>query len=718
MTAPLPLLRIRLLGEFHWSIGDDAPLVPPPDRLQALLAYLILHSDGPRPRAEVAARLWPETSDAEARANLRRRLHELVRLIPGGERRVAVTPRTVHWLGGEDCRVDVQEFEEVWGESRQTPRLDRLELVAPLLRGELLPGCDDDWMVPLREGLRERAITLLDELATLLTRDGHSRRGLEVAEQILRLDPLHEPAYCHLMRLHALAGDRAGALKAYHRCMQTLREELGVSPAAATCALYQELLTQEEGSPPPRCEAADPQDLPAPKQRLVATAVVRPEVGSPAPALPLIGRQAEWRTVAAWLQGNDRQDPAPLLLLLGEPGIGKTRLLEELMGAASAAGMAIVRGRGFEAERMRPYGAWMDGFEEVGARPFLAELRALALEPEPDPSPATRSRGRLFDLATQFLRSLAEARPALVVLDDIQWLDETSLAFLHYAFRLLSSGLPIRFACAARSRELEDNHPADRLVQALARERRSLVLRLACLSDGETVELVQAAGGRAGSARIATGSGGNPLFALEMARAEAEEETSEEATAPESLAHLIAGRLRELEEGTLELLPWAAALGHRFNPAILAAVADCPIHRLLTAVDQLERHGIIRGSDAADGEAAYDFVHDVVRQVAYEQCSLPRRRLLHSQIAAALERQVPASPSLITEACPPCRSRDSIRTWRPMPASGRRTIACGCSPTRRPGRSAAAVCTTAAASPASLPWPCVSSCCADPCGQA
>jgi predicted ATPase len=140
-------------------------------------------------------------------------------------------------------------------------------------------------------------------------------------------------------------------------------------------------------------------------------------------------------------------DPAPLLLLLGEPGIGKTRLLEELMASARTAGMAIVRGRGYQAERMRPYGAWMDGFEGVGARPFLEELRTLALEPAPDPSPATRSRGRLFDLATQFLGSLAEARPTLVVLDDIQWLDETSRAFLHYAFRLLSNGLPLRLRC-------------------------------------------------------------------------------------------------------------------------------------------------------------------------------------------------------------------------------------------------------------------------------
>ncbi|MEB3331667.1 MAG: AAA family ATPase [Synechococcaceae cyanobacterium] len=629
MSAQLSLLRIRLLGEFRWSLGDHTALEPPSERLQALLAYLLLHADGPRARAEVAARLWPETSDAEARANLRRRLHELVRLMPGGERRLVVTPRTVHWLDGEDCRVDLMEFEAVWRESRQAPRMELLEQAAPLLCGELLPSCDDEWMVPLREQLRQRAITLLDELASMLTQEGQSRRGLEVAEQILRLDPLHEPAYCHLMRLHALAGDRASALKAYHLCMERLREELGVSPGAGTCALYEELLIQE--------------DLPRLRERRATTTIDLPEVELPAPPLPLIGRAAEWQTAAAWLNGEAPRDPLPLLLLLGEPGIGKTRLLEELMAAARTAGMAIVRGRGYEAERMRPYGAWMDGFEGVGARPFLEELRTLALETEPDPT--TRGRGRLFDLATQFLRSLAEARPTLVVLDDIQWLDETSLAFLHYAFRLLSPGLPIRFACAARSRELEGNPPADRLVQALTLERRALVLRLTTLSEAETTALVEAAGGGEGSAHIATGSGGNPLFALEMARADAEPD----APAPETLAHLIQGRLRDLEESTQELLRWAAALGHRFSPATLALVADCPIHRLLAAVDQLERHGIIRGVESGDGEAAYDFAHDVVRQVAYEQCSLPRRRLLHSHIAEALERLVPANPALITE---------------------------------------------------------------------
>jgi tetratricopeptide (TPR) repeat protein len=287
---------------------------------------------------------------------------------------------------------------------------------------------------------------------------------------------------------------------------------------------------------------------------------------------------------------------------------------------------------------LRPYGVWVDAFQAIGATEFLTELRSLALNSDPS---ATLNRGRLFDMAAQFMAQLGETAPVLVVLDDIQWLDETSIAFLHYVARLLSHRLPIWFACAARKREIETNAPAYKLIQALHRERRIRVVDVLPLDRLQTLALAQAVGCKIECDQIFANSGGNPLFALEIARTQQQSQ----GIAPSTLETLIQGRLVQLDEATRNVVSWAAALGRSFNPTILANIVDLPLLRLLTAIDQLEQHGIIRPSSAIEGETAYDFAHDIVRQVAYEQFSQPRRKLIHTHIAQTLN----AIPALTTQ---------------------------------------------------------------------
>jgi predicted ATPase len=323
---------------------------------------------------------------------------------------------------------------------------------------------------------------------------------------------------------------------------------------------------------------------------------------------------------------------------LGEPGIGKTRLLEELAKIVQTSGGYVLWGRGFEAEMLRPYGVWVDIFQAIGATNFLDELKSLVLNVE---SSATLNRGRLFDLAAQFIIKLAETAPVLIVLDDIQWLDETSIAFLHYAVRLFSQQKPVWFACAARKREIAANLPTEKFIQTLHREHRIHTVELTPLDRPQTLALAQAVGYIANDDHIFASSGGNPLFALEIVRAHAQSDV----TAPDTLETLIQGRLRQLDEPAWELIPWMAALGRSFNPVTLATVADCPLPRLLNAIDQLEQHGIIRPSSAMAGELSYHFAHDIVRQVAYEQFSEPRRRLIHTHIAQVLNAiATPTSP--------------------------------------------------------------------------
>jgi DNA-binding SARP family transcriptional activator/predicted ATPase len=626
-------LHIKLFGEFCLTANGVAIPGVNSERLQALLAFILLHRNTAQSRQQVAINLWPDATDADAKANLRRRLHELKQIIPTADHWLHTETKTVQWVQNQDCFFDVAEFEAAIAQSHHANQpQNALEQAATLYQGDLLPSCYDDWIVPHRDQLRQQAITGLDTLVTLLTAQGNTRNAIRYAQQLQRLDPLYEPAYCHLMRLHAHEGDRASALRIYHQCMTLLQKELGVNPSPTTSKLYEELLTLEDLSPPTSCVT------PA-----LSIAALPQTTISPLPSsdLPLIGREAEWGVMQQWLTGCRDSTQRNLLLLIGEPGIGKTRLLEELAQTIQATKGYVLWGRGFEAEMLRPYGVWIDAFQAIGATEFLHELRALVLNAD---SSATLNRGRLFDLAAQFMAQMGETAPVLVVLDDIQWLDETSIAFLHYVARLLNQ-LPVWFACAARKREIETNPSAYRFIQALNREHRIQTVELAPLDRHHTLVLAQSVGCEVDCDQIFVNSGGNPLFALEIARMQSQAH----ATASGTLETLIQGRLRQLDEATRDLVSWAAALGRNFNPTMLAKVVDYPLPRLLNAIDQLEQHGIIRPGSPMDGEIFYDFAHDIVRQVAYEQFSEPRRKLIHTHIAQTLNAIASPTTQLIND---------------------------------------------------------------------
>jgi DNA-binding SARP family transcriptional activator/predicted ATPase len=636
-------LHIKLLGEFCLTSDERSITGVNSERLQALLTFIVLHREAPQLRQQVAVHLWPDATDTDAKANLRRRLHELKQLIPGIDRWLRVESKTIQWIQDENCWLDVAAFETAiaaslsFSNSLALPSspIQNLEQAATLYQGDLLPSCYDDWIEPYREKLRQHAIAGLDRLVTLLTNQGDAPTALRHAQQLQRLDPLYEPAYCHLMRLHTQDGDRASALRVYHQCMTVLREELGVNPSPTTRQIYEELLTLDHiPMSSTRLETAHPTDLP-----LTQTAV-NPIL--PASELPLIGRQVEWAAIQQWMVDGQNRTHSGVLLLLGEPGIGKTRLLEELASTMQVAGGYVLWGRGFEAEMLRPYGVWVDAFQGIGATEFLDELRAIVLNAD---SSTPLNRERLFDRAAQFLMQLGETATVLVVLDDMQWLDETSIAFLHYIVRRLSQQHPILFACAARKQEIQMNSPAYKLIQALHRGQQIRSLELPPLDRQQILDLVQAVGCRTERNQIFTNSGGNPLFALEIARTQ----VTLDGTFPDTLEVLIQGRLMQLDETTRDLVPWAAALGRSFNPTILARVLDLPLPQLLKAIEQLEQHSIIRPGRTIEGEIIYDFAHDIVRQVAYQQFSEPRRRLIHIHIAQALNKVASPTTQLIND---------------------------------------------------------------------
>lgn len=649
------VLRVTLLGDF--ALARNARPIPGfgSARGRSLLAYLILRRQAPQPRDRLAYLLWPDSSESQARTNLRRELHHLRKALPEADRHLHVDTTTLQWRPDAPARVDVVDFEAAVARADEAGAREDLEEERGHLAdavaaygGELLPGCYERWIEPERDRLRRECRRTLERLARRCEEAGDLRSAIRCAERLVHHDPLREASYARLIDLHGAAGDRAAALDVFRTCAEVLEREFEVEPGPATVEARERAMAggrtvreRDEGE----------------ERR----AVVRPSRAErrlrgegPRTEPPLVGRERELGVLRDWVRRSAEPDAGDgqVLLLLGEPGIGKTRLLDELATEVWSGDGRVLRGRGFEAETVRPYGAWTDALRSA-PRDWLddaGELGALLPGVGGAGVPAA-DRNRLFDAVARWLSGLADdGAPLAVLVDDVQWLDEASVALLHYVIRVLADA-PVLVACAARPGELDERAPVSRLVRSLERTGRARTLRLGPMSRDDILALARVHRRGLDADRIFADSGGNPLFALELARASADEDadprpdegadgsSGEPADGTADLEELIRERFARLGASAREVLRWAAALGRSFDPATIALLVDRPLPALLPALDQLEHHNILRpGERGGDGGGApYDFAHDIVRRVAYETLSGPRRRLVHLHIARVLD---------------------------------------------------------------------------------
>jgi DNA-binding SARP family transcriptional activator len=627
-------LRVRLLGGFGLRLGGIQ--LPPLEsaRAESLLAYLLLHHDAPQSRQHLAFLLWPDSSEPQARTNLRHVLHNLRRVLPELDRLLDVTPRTLQWRADHPLWLDVGSFEAAMARAdgaADDGGLAALREAVALYAGDLLEGCYDEWLLGERERLRQRHLAALERLVALLeARGGDQAEAIRHAERALRLNPLREQTYQALMRLHAARGDRARALRTYHACAAVLERELGAQPSAATRAAY-------EASLPP--EPAD------------AGRGAGPVAGA-----PLVGRAAE-RARLADLWHQTEQGQAQLVLVTGEPGIGKTRLIEELRRWCAHRGAVTAQARAYPAEGDLAYGlvvAWLragalrSGVQRLdpARRAELARLLPELLAAEPEPARPLRlpdgdPRRRLFDALAAAI--LAAQRPLLLVADDLQWCDRDTLQFLHYLLRL-EPAPRLLVAATARREELDPAHPMNDLVAGLQALDRVVELELARLSRQETAALAEwlAGGPLDGPAadRLHDETEGNPLFVVEALRAGWAGDRPGGAGLSPKVQAVIESRLARLAAPAQELVGVAATIGREFTAELLARVSGADQDALVGGLDELWRRRIVR----EQGVDAYDFSHDKIREVAYLALGPARRRQHHLHVAQALERLHPADP--------------------------------------------------------------------------
>jgi hypothetical protein len=365
-----------------------------------------------------------------------------------------------------------------------------------------------------------------------------------------------------------------------------------------------------------------------------------------------VGRAPERAQLTRLWRASER-GRAQLALVCGEPGVGKTRLVEELRAWCEQQGAVAAEARSYPAEGALAYGpvvAWLRS-EPLAARRRrldagrLAELARVLPEldlPLPEPLPEAEQRQRLFDALARALR--APAAPLLLVADDLHWSDPDTLQFLHFLIRS-DPEAPLLVVATARGEELQDGHPLVALATALRALDRCVEIELARLSREETALLAERVAGSPleppAAERLFAGTEGNPLFVVEALRAGW---TGEEggAISPRVQA-VIESRLAQLSEQARGLAGIAAAVGREFTADVLARASGGDEAALVRGLDELWRRRIVRDR----GLDAYDLTHDRIREVAYRALGPAQRRRTHLLVAGALERLRPGEPAAV-----------------------------------------------------------------------
>ena len=620
-AAMIPVVALRLIGTFGVSVAGQA--LPDRDvgsrKARRLLALLAVEGGRFVSIDRIVEALWPGQSPERPADNVATLVSRLRRVL-GAE--VVRGGRGGYALGTAAVHVDLVEAQRLCAEAQSC--LDTAPVLAVaagglalnlLLDGALLidePAAA--WAETARGSARRllRSARLLVAEAALRT--GDPAAAAEVAAVAVAADPFDEAAGRALMRAHHRAGEPAAALELYEHLRNLLATELGSDPAPETRELHLAVLQERDVTAV----------LPAGRSR--------PSVGT------LAGREPEiaWLT-RAWTEAVGGR--SALVMVCGEAGIGKTRLAEEAMTLAAATGGEVLRARCYETERslfLQPVvealtacigrlPAW-DLRELAGERaPALAALLpevATAIgTPSADRGPPEVERARTYDAVTIFLRRLSARRPVVLVIDDLHHAGLALLELLHYLRRRASDS---RLLVVTTVRTEEGEQALAQLADVASR------LDVGPLPAGAVAQLAAAAGQREQADALLQRTGGHTLYVVETLRGWA----AGGVTVPRTLAEVVLARVHRAGEPVGRLLRAAAVLDAPFTPAVVARLLEIPTSEGVRHCEDALRSRLV----VVTGRA-YEFAHDLVREVLYDSTPAPTRFAYHERAAALLADQ-------------------------------------------------------------------------------
>jgi DNA-binding SARP family transcriptional activator len=645
---------LSLIGSPSVALADGGPVTPQPGaKALALLSYLALEP-GPHSREALADLLWGESPEAEARASLRQALRQL--RVGLGD---AIQCDRHHVALREPVRCDVLEFLRLAeAEPEAAVSID----IPRFLAGFSIRHAPrfDEWLAEIRSKLLRRYVSVLAATTRDFLEHRRWREAVERADRWLACDQLSEEAARAAIEARYLAGDRGAAL--------------------AKLAQYRTLLLRETGCEPSHA-------LVALGRRIEADAgAVRPHPASDewyarAPSLEasLIGRGAEWDTLLKTWRDMEKA-PQRILLIEGEAGVGKSRLVEEFLRTVVRDGATVLRGRGYDGAAALPFAPMVEALRAALDAPGLAgtdpewlteaarllpEIRqrfpALA---EPEPAPDPTDAWRLYEGVAQVLASIAAERPLVISLDDLQWCDEDSCTLIQFLVRRLDQA-PVLWIGITTLGELERDAPAARLCRSLRAKFGAETVVLGGLDEDEVWRLIRElghvstpTGGRRFARRIHRITGGNPFYILELLKTmfaqgllAADRESGEWTALPSAFEEgkefplsrtvhdVIAERVERLPEALGEvLITVAVAGGHGCRPAVLSHVHGISRLHAAAICDALAERRLL-----VEDAGVYRCLHPVIAHVVREALAPSRRREVHRALAVSLELLTPTA---------------------------------------------------------------------------
>ena len=699
-------LELRLLGP-PVARRDGTPLSLRTRKALALLAYLAAEGGAHR-RAELAALLWPESDEKRARATLRSALADLRSALGSGAgtdgEYLLVDRNSLGLNAGAGVDLDLTDLRTAYELARRSAGIaspdgeERRELVGRLREGseaylgEFLEGFYlddapefDHWASVEREGWRTRLTVVLDGLSGLLLECGEAREAAAVAERWTAEDSRSEAAHGRLMRARYAFGDRAGALRVYEQYRTSAEGGPGEAATAPEMAALAARIRAEGG------KRVALSRLPLDRR---AGRAYGSRGSREVPDAPLVGRAEELGALAEE-HSLVPSGGARAVALVGEAGIGKTRLAEEFLLWSAAEGADVLRGYYMEANEGVPYRGVISAIRPRLERErapddllddvWLSELGRILPELQeryPDLAPPTADEStagsRLVEAVVRLFEALARRRQVTWFMDDLHWADAATLNRLRYvAGRLAEEGSPVLLLLAMREEEMDWEVDLGGWLSSLERVMPVRRLELGSLNVDDTLRVLLSLTGdgeKAGDPargleevgrRLHAVTDGQPFYLLETIRAllergtltakpdaggdaaagaYADAERTLEDLLPPGVRGLIRERLSRLGPAASELVAAGAVLGDGFEFELVRRVAGVEESQGLSALDEalggrLLREPRLRESRLRRGgeHGGYSFVHDKIRDVVYTDAGEARRRVFHRRALETLK---------------------------------------------------------------------------------
>lgn len=662
----MPSWHVRLFGQFEFTRGDISCDLPASNNARALLAYLLLHKGRLIPRSTLAELVAPEASEEQARRALSQALWHVRRCLPellhNEAGQVGIVQPVEIWVDALEFQTLAEQ--SLAGRIQPVIALTTLRQAVDLYRSDLLEGYYDEWVLIERERLRDLYLRVLESLVIAYKTALQYQHALSTALRLTNADPLNENAHREVIRLYHYLGCPVEALRQYETCCEILRREFNLEPEAETIQLAQTIAIRSGETPAPH--------LPEPLSNLGGLLGSQTRL-----AIPLVGRNVERNCLVDWLK-QGRAMGGSLVLLEGEAGMGKTRLLQEVARDLEWHGAQVLWGKAIPLTETRPLEPLINALDN-GLNPLRVEQLQHLVEPvwlmalEPvlpkvahnliglAPLPMLegwQARIRLLEGLVHLLAAWAQINPLVIIVEDVHWADADTLDILMELAPRLEHG-NVSLVLSYRNEDLAVRTETREKIASIQPEMVRGRLALEGLDATAVHELIRASLGAGEVSEsfekaLFRETGGNPLFILELLlglydegvlrRNESGEWNTPYDSAlgdidlplPPVVEQVIVHRLEQLPEDLRSLLGGLAVLGGEltFNNLANLGLADAPT--LVGWMQEFTKRRLL-----TETSRAYRFSHDKIRQVVYESLDPAQRIAWHARLATALEQTHP-----------------------------------------------------------------------------